>query len=102
MSAGEEAPIGAHWTYEVKLDGFRVEAVRIEDRVVLYSKQGKLLTSQFFQVALELEKLPADTVLDGELVALDDAGRGATVQPVTELSQRHGTPDVFRLRRSGS
>jgi bifunctional non-homologous end joining protein LigD len=57
----------------VKLDGFRLEVVRT-DHVVLYSKQGKLLTSQFMQIALELEKLPAETVLDGELVALDDAG----------------------------
>ena len=70
----KKLPSGSHWTYEVKLDGFRIEAVRGEDSVRLYSKNGKLLTSQFFQVSLELEKLPAETVLDGELVALDDSG----------------------------
>ena len=67
-------PNGERWTYELKLDGFRVEAFRTEDRVVLYSKQGKLLTGQFMQVALELEKLPPETALDGELVALDKNG----------------------------
>ena len=69
----EKLPVDGKWTYEVKLDGFRVEAVRT-DHIVLYSKQGKLLTSQFMQIASELEKLPAETVLDGELVALDENG----------------------------
>jgi len=70
----KKLPIGEQWTYEIKLDGFRVEAVRTQDHVVLYSKQGKLLTGQFMQIALELEKLPPDTVIDGELVALDKKG----------------------------
>jgi ATP-dependent DNA ligase len=67
-------PTGEQWTYEIKLDGFRIEAVRTQERVILYSKQGKLLTSQFMPIALELENLPPETVLDGELVALDING----------------------------
>jgi bifunctional non-homologous end joining protein LigD len=70
----KELPTSGKWTYEVKLDGFRVEAVRTQDHVVLYSKQGKLLTSQFFQIALELEAVPEETILDGEVVALDESG----------------------------
>ena len=70
----KELPTGEQWTYEIKLDGFRVEAVRTDDQVILYSKQGKLLTSQFMPISLELEKLPPETVLDGELVALDRNG----------------------------
>jgi bifunctional non-homologous end joining protein LigD len=70
----KKLPIGEQWTYEIKLDGFRVEAVRTENRVILYSKQGKLLTSQFMPIAFELEKLPPGTVIDGELVALDRDG----------------------------
>jgi ATP-dependent DNA ligase len=65
---------GEQWTYEIKLDGFRVEAVRTADSVTLYSKQGKLLTSHFMQIALELEELPPGTAVDGELVALDENG----------------------------
>jgi hypothetical protein len=53
----KKLPTGEHWTYEIKLDGFRVEAVRTEDSVRLYSKQGKLMTNQFIQVAQELEHL---------------------------------------------
>ncbi|WP_109485820.1 non-homologous end-joining DNA ligase [Occallatibacter savannae] len=70
----KKLPTGPMWTYEIKLDGFRVEAVRTGDHVTLYSKQGKLLTRQFMQVALELESLPPYTVLDGELVTLDESG----------------------------
>ena len=63
------------WTYEIKLDGFRCEAVRFKDHITLYSRQEKVLTPQFQQIAKELsECVPPDTVLDGELVALDDQG----------------------------
>src|SRR4051812_29226555 len=65
--AVKKLPTGEQWTYEIKLDGFHVEAIRAQDRVILYSKQGKLLTSQFMQIARELEKLPHGTALDGEL-----------------------------------
>lgn len=43
----KKLPKGAGRTYEIKLDGFRVEAVRAADQVVLYSRQGKVLTDQF-------------------------------------------------------
>jgi len=72
--SAKRLPTGKHWTYEIKLDGFRVEAVRSEDRVTLYSKQGKLLTDQFMPISLELERLPPETAIDGELVALDKNG----------------------------
>jgi bifunctional non-homologous end joining protein LigD len=72
--SARKLPTGKLWTYEIKLDGFRVEAVRSGEHVILYSKQGKILTGQFIQIALELEKLPPETVLDGELVALDNDG----------------------------
>jgi ATP-dependent DNA ligase len=48
--SAKKLPIGERWTYEIKLDGFRVEAVRTESQVTLYSKQGKLLTSQFIRL----------------------------------------------------
>jgi len=70
----KKLPRGEQWTYEIKLDGFRVEALRTADSAILYSKQGKLLTTQFMQVALELEDLPPGTAIDGELVALDGDG----------------------------
>ena len=32
----KKLPTGEQWTYEIKLDGFRIEAVRMGDRVILY------------------------------------------------------------------
>lgn len=66
-------PIGAKWTYEIKLDGYRLQAHRLDDRVVLYSRNGN--RKQFPVIAKELEKLPPGTILDGEVAALDDQGR---------------------------
>jgi ATP-dependent DNA ligase len=36
----KKLPTGGKWTYEIKLDGFRVEAVRTRDQVILYSRRG--------------------------------------------------------------
>jgi bifunctional non-homologous end joining protein LigD len=66
-------PIISGWTYEIKLDGYRLQAHRLGDLVVLYSRRGNL--KKFPEIAKELEQLPAGTILDGELVALDDQGR---------------------------
>ena len=95
--SAKKLPRGEQWTYEIKLDGFRVEALRTADSVILYSKQGKLLTSQFKQVALELEELPSGTAIDGELVALDRDGL-PPIQPAPELPQRFSASDVLCVR----
>jgi ATP-dependent DNA ligase len=49
---------------------------RTGDQARLWSRQGKDLTAQFPDVAAAaLDQLPDGCVVDGELVALDDAGR---------------------------
>jgi bifunctional non-homologous end joining protein LigD len=68
-------PEGKEWSYEIKLDGFRLEAVKKSGRVTLYSRRGKVLNGKFPYIATALEQLPDDTVLDGEIVALDTTGR---------------------------
>jgi len=68
-------PEGKEWTYEIKLDGFRVEAVKLHGKVTLYSRRGNILNQKFPYVATALKDLPDGTVLDGELVALDAKGR---------------------------
>ena len=44
-------------------------------RVTLYSRRANILNQKFAYVADALDKLPDDTILDGEIVALDDEGR---------------------------
>src|ERR1700726_1167760 len=68
-------PDGPEWTYEIKLDGYRLEAVKGAGRVTLYSRRRNVLNEKFPFIATALEDLPDSTVLDGELVALDSKGR---------------------------
>ena len=68
-------PEGKDWSYEAKLDGYRLEAVKKNGETTLYSRRGKILNRQFAYIAAALESLPDDTILDGEIVALDSQGR---------------------------
>ena len=71
----EKIPEGELWTYELKLDGYRLVTVKTGGMVSLYSRRGTDLTQRFKDVNAALASLPDDTVIDGELVALDDQGR---------------------------
>jgi bifunctional non-homologous end joining protein LigD len=68
-------PEGKEWSFEIKLDGFRLEAVKKNDTVTLYSRRGNVLNEKFHYVATALSALANDTILDGEIVALDDNNR---------------------------
>src|SRR4051812_9059745 len=63
----EELPRGA-WQFEPKWDGFRCLAFKSGRKVELMAKSGKPLTRYFPEVVAALTELPADWVLDGELV----------------------------------
>ena len=69
-----KSPKGANWTYEIKLDGYRLEAVRSAGETTLFSRRKNVLNKKFHYVAEALEGLPNGTVIDGELVALGADG----------------------------
>jgi bifunctional non-homologous end joining protein LigD len=73
--AVQTVPEGKEWLYEVKFDGYRCLAGRDKNGVMLWSRRGNLFTSQFPHIARACERLPADTLLDGEIVAVDKSGR---------------------------
>ena len=68
-------PDGPDWTYEIKLDGFRLEAVKNAGETTVYSRRNNILNKKFQYIADALEELPDATVLDGEVVALDAEDR---------------------------
>ena len=69
-------PAGPGWLFELKWDGVRVLALRVGGRVELWSRRGRRVTRQYPEIAAAVAALPGgDVALDGEIVALDDAGR---------------------------
>src|ERR1700677_892352 len=68
-------PEGPDWTYEIKLDGYRLEAVRGAGGTNLFSRRQNVLNQKFPYIAAALRNLPDGTVIDGELVALGPDGR---------------------------
>jgi ATP-dependent DNA ligase len=68
-------PEGSNFVWEVKLDGYRGLAVKSGDGVTLFSRRRKSLNSQFPSIVEALADLPEGTVVDGEVVAIDDRGR---------------------------
>jgi bifunctional non-homologous end joining protein LigD len=68
-------PDGPEWTYEIKLDGYRLEVVRNGRKTTLYSRRENVLNQRFPYIATALQDLPNETVVDGELVALGPDGR---------------------------
>ena len=73
--AVQSTPSGNGWLYEVKFDGYRCLAGRDKNGVTLWSRRRNLFTDQFPQIARACERLPADTLLDGEVVAVEQSGR---------------------------
>src|SRR5579859_3261599 len=68
-------PEGSSWAYELKLDGYRALTIKTDDRVQLRSRNNKDFNTKYPAVALALVDLPNETVIDGEIVALDESGR---------------------------
>jgi len=81
---------GANWSYELKLDGYRALAVKSGGRVQLRSRNNKDFSKRYALIAAALEPLPDETVLDGEIVALNDVGR-----PDFSLLQNYGVTAVL-------
>lgn len=81
------------WQYEIKLDGYRAIAFNASGHACLRSRNDSDFNGRYPGVVAGLAGLPRGTVVDGEIVALDAAGR-----PSFQLLQNAGgtpVPIVF-------
>ena len=86
-SSGKPTSIrGAGWVLEGKWDGYRaIAAVHADGRVEIRSRNGKDFTPTFPELSELTDRVPAGTVVDGEIVALNSGSR-----PDFGLLQRRG------------
>jgi DNA ligase D-like protein (predicted ligase) len=65
----------ARWSYQVKLDGYRAIAFKTGGKVHLRSRNDNDFNARYPGVVRGLADLPNETVIDGELIALDEEGK---------------------------
>ena len=71
----DRVPEGPQWQYEIKLDGYRGLLVKRGARTDIYSRRNNRMNAKYPVIAQAFGNLAEDTILDGEIVALDADGR---------------------------
>src|ERR1051326_3510357 len=66
---------GSQWTYELKLDGYRALAIKAAGKLQLRSRNNNDFNGHYPAIVQALAAMPDETVVDGEVVALDQSGR---------------------------
>jgi bifunctional non-homologous end joining protein LigD len=79
-------PDDRRWEYQLKLDGYRAIAFAAGGKVRLRSRNDNDFSLRYPALMKGLARLPDDTVIDGEVVALDAEGR-----PSFSLLQNYGS-----------
>ena len=82
------------YCFEIKYDGVRALAAVDESGWRLWGRERADYTTRYPELDV-LRRLPAETLVDGELVAFDD-GR----PDLRQLLRRHGLTDPWRIRRA--
>lgn len=82
-------PEGDAWQYELKLDGYRAIAYKSSGKVHLRSRNNNDFGGRYATIAKALDGLPDETIIDGEVVALNESGG-----PSFNLLQNHGSSGV--------
>jgi len=82
------------WVFEDKYDGFRMIAEIRRGKVALYSRNGKIISRSYIEVAKALEGVKGDAVIDGEL-----AGRHIDLRPFVFMADRVPTVAPGALTR---
>jgi len=88
-------PLGGDWIYELKFDGWRALALKGGSQIRLLSRNQKDFGAKFPEIMDSVAELDAqDCILDGEIVALDEAGR-SSFQLLQAYEMGHERPPIF-------
>src|SRR6186713_359073 len=77
---------GDRWEYQLKADGYRAIAFKTGGKLHLRSRNDSDFNGRYSSIVKALSPLPDETVIDGEVVALDETGR-----PSFNLLQNYGS-----------
>ncbi|HEY3933979.1 MAG TPA: non-homologous end-joining DNA ligase [Gemmatimonadales bacterium] len=92
----DAAPTGNDWVFEIKYDGYRLEAIVHTGRVQLLTRRGNDWTSRFPRLAEALGRLGIGVAtLDGEVVVLDRSGRSRFALLQQSLDAAHDQDLTF-------
>jgi bifunctional non-homologous end joining protein LigD len=85
-------PVGPDWLYEIKLDGYRALAIKNDGHAGLRSRNDNDFSRRYPAIVKALAALANETVIDGEVVAVDETGK-----PSFNILQNYGSvpADVF-------
>ena len=66
---------GPQWRYELKHDGYRAIAFKAGGNLFLRSRNNKDFAERYPKILEGLARLPDETIIDSEVVALDESAR---------------------------
>ena len=91
----DEVPTGNGWIHEYKYDGYRLLLSVGEGVATAWTRNGKDWSEKFKALVKAAAKLPADCLIDGEAVALDDEGKPSFQLLQSTLKESRGANLVF-------
>jgi ATP-dependent DNA ligase len=84
-----ELPEGPEWLRELKVDGYRAVAFKSAGKVHLRSRNDNDFNLRYPAIVTALSDMPDETVIDGEVVALDHSGRHRSTSSRTTARRKH-------------
>lgn len=94
----DKPPQGDNWLHEVKLDGYRILALKEGKKVNLLSRNNKEWTDKFPNIVAEISRLAIkNVIIDGEIVLLDKTNRSSFQLLQNSLKEGSQAPFIYYL-----